>query len=75
MLDEEKVRQALDELRPLLQRDGGDVEFVGIEDDVLKVRLLGMCAGCPMAAMTVKHGIEARIREKVPELKAVVAVP
>lgn len=74
MLDEAKVKEALDELRPLLQRDGGDVLFVSIEDDTLKVRLLGMCAHCPMSAMTLQQGIEVRMKRRIPELRAVVAV-
>lgn len=74
MVDEAKAKEALEEIRPLLQRDGGDLEFVGVEEGVVKIRLLGMCAGCPMAQMTVKQGIEARLREKLPDLEAVKTV-
>ena len=74
MLDESKAKEALEEIRPLLQRDGGDLEFVGVEGGVVKIRLLGMCAGCPMAQMTVKQGIEARLKEQLPELEAVMTV-
>lgn len=74
-MDEAKVRAALDEVRPMLQADGGDVEFVGIEGGVVKVRLQGHCAGCPMAEITLKRGIEARLKEVVPEVERVEAVP
>jgi Fe-S cluster biogenesis protein NfuA len=60
----------------MLQADGGDVELVDVtEDGVVKVRLTGACGGCPMAQITLKQGIERRLREAVPELKAVEAVP
>jgi len=69
------VKKALDEIRPLLQRDGGDVELVEIdEDNVVKVRLQGACGGCPMAKMTLKNGIERRLKSAVPEVESVVAV-
>jgi len=71
---EEKVKQVLDEIRVNLQRDGGDAEFIGIEDGVVKLRLLGACAGCPMSQMTLKHGIERIMKEKIPEVTEVVAV-
>ena len=71
---EEKVKQVLDEIRVNLQRDGGDAEFIGIEEGVVKLRLLGACAGCPMSQMTLKHGIERILKEKVPEVTEVVAV-
>lgn len=69
----EKVRQALDSIRPALQADGGDVELLGVQDGVVKVRLTGACGGCPMAALTLKEGIEQRLKELVPEVKAVEA--
>jgi Fe-S cluster biogenesis protein NfuA len=71
----EKVEQALDEIRPGLQADGGDVELVDIEDGVVKVRLKGACAGCPMSQMTLAFGIERVLKEKIPEVKKVEAVP
>lgn len=73
---EEKIKQALKKIRPQLQADGGDVEFVGWDNksSVVKVRLTGMCAGCPMAQMTLKQGIETEIKKEIPEVKAVVAV-
>lgn len=71
----EKVEAALEEVRPHLQRDGGDVELVGVDDQgVVQVRLTGHCAGCPMAEMTLKMGIEKILKERVPEVKEVVAV-
>lgn len=71
---EEKVKNALEDIRALLQADGGDVELVGIKDGVVKVRLTGACMCCPMSQMTLKQGIEQRLKEKVPEIKAVEAV-
>ncbi|MBP5232797.1 MAG: NifU family protein [Planctomycetes bacterium] len=73
-MDEEKIKAVIAEIRPMLQADGGDVEFVGIEGTTVKVRLQGACHGCPHAAMTIKQGVEARIREVVPEVTEVVAV-
>ena len=71
----EQVEKALDEIRPGLQADGGDVELVDIEDGVVKVRLKGACAGCPMSQMTLAFGIERVLKEKIPEVKKVEAVP
>lgn len=71
----EKVEAALKKVRPFLQRDGGDVELVEVtEEGEVRVKLTGACGGCPMATMTLKHGVERAIREEVPEIKAVVAV-
>lgn len=70
----EEVEKALEELRPSLQADGGDVELVGIEDSIVKVRLTGACAGCPMSEMTLKQGVETYIRHAIPEITAVEAV-
>lgn len=71
----ERVEAALQKIRPLLQRDGGDVELVEVtEDGVVKVKLTGACGGCPMATMTLKHGVERAIREDIPEIKSVVSV-
>jgi len=58
----------------MLQRDGGDVELVGIDDSVVKVRLQGACKGCPMSQMTLKNGIEKFIKKEVPEVDRVEAV-
>lgn len=71
----ERVEAALKKIRPLLQQDGGDVELVEVtEDGVVKVKLTGACGGCPMASMTLKHGVERAIREDIPEIKSVVSV-
>ena len=72
---EEKVKDTIESLRGALQSHGGDVELVGIDDDnTVKVRLQGACQGCPGAAMTMKSGIERILKERVPEVKEVVAV-
>jgi Fe-S cluster biogenesis protein NfuA len=72
---EEKVQDTIEAIRGSLQSHGGDVELVGIDDDnTVKVRLQGACHGCPGATMTMKMGIERILREKVPEIKEVVAV-
>jgi len=70
----EKVEAALKKIRPALQADGGDVELVDVSDGVVKLRLTGACAGCPMATMTLQHGIERVLKEQVPEIKEVVAI-
>lgn len=71
----EKVEKAIQELRPHLQADGGDMELVEVTDDgVVKVRLLGACEGCPMREMTLTHGITRFLKKKVPEVKEVQAV-
>lgn len=71
---EKKVQKALDEIRPQIQADGGDVELVAVEQQTVKVRLTGHCAGCPMARMTLKEGIERVIRTRVPEILKVESV-
>jgi Fe-S cluster biogenesis protein NfuA len=71
---EEQVKKVLEKVRPALQADGGDVEFVGMEGDVVKVRLKGACGGCPMATMTLKNGIEVAIKNEVPGVSRVEAV-
>ena len=70
----EEIAQALEEVRPHLQRDGGDVELVDVVDGVVKVRLTGACAGCPMSQMTLKWGVESYLKKKVPSVKSVEAV-
>ncbi len=71
---EEKVQEALEVIRPYLQADGGDIELIGIEDGVVSVKLTGVCGGCPHARMTLKNGVERVVKERVPEVKEVVAV-
>jgi len=70
----EKVELALAKIRPMLQADGGDVELVAVEGGVVKLKLKGTCAGCPVATMTLKQGIERVLKEQIPEVKEVVAV-
>jgi Fe-S cluster biogenesis protein NfuA len=70
----EEVEKALGKIRPMLQRDGGNVELVDVEGSVVKVRLTGACHGCPMSQMTLKAGIERVIKEAVPAVTEVVAV-
>jgi Fe-S cluster biogenesis protein NfuA len=68
------VAQALEKIRPMLQRDGGDIELVEVNDGVVKVRLTGACKGCPMSQMTLKQGVEKLLLKEVPGLKEVQAV-
>jgi Fe-S cluster biogenesis protein NfuA len=70
----ESVQAALDKIRPMLQRDGGDVELVDVEEGVVKVRLQGACKGCPMSQMTLKNGIEKFLKQEVPEVDRVESV-
>ncbi len=70
----EKVEKSLDTIRPALMADGGNVELVAVEDGIVKVRLQGACGTCPSALMTLKQGIEVRVKEDVPEIKEVEAV-
>ena len=70
----EKVEKALGKIRAALQQDGGDIELVGIESGVVKVRLKGACAGCPMSQMTMVNFVEAELKKSVPEIKKVQAV-
>ena len=72
---EQKIREALEKIRPILQRDGGDIEFVDLTaDNVVKVRLQGHCAGCPGARMTIKGVVERVIQESCGETFTVEAV-
>lgn len=65
----EKVQAVLDQVRPMLQRDGGDVELVEVTaDNIVKVKLQGACGSCPMSTMTLKMGIEKAIKEQIPEI-------
>jgi Fe-S cluster biogenesis protein NfuA len=70
----EQVEKILNEIRPNLQADGGDVELIDVKDGVVQVRLKGSCAGCPMSTMTLKMGIERLLKDKISEVKEVVAV-
>jgi len=70
---EERVKAALDKIRPSLEADGGDVKLIEVKDGVVKVKLTGACAGCPMSQMTLKNGIERILKREVPEIKSVVS--
>lgn len=71
----DKVAEVIESIRPMLQNDGGDIELVGTdEDNNVKVRLQGACRGCPGAAMTLKMGVERLLKERVPQVKQVIAV-
>ncbi|NMB41046.1 MAG: NifU family protein [Firmicutes bacterium] len=70
-----QVQTTLEKIRPALQNDGGDVVLVDVEDDgTVKVQLTGACAGCPMATMTLKHGIERLLKQEIPGVKEVLSV-
>ena len=73
-MEKKDVEKALAKIRPALQSDGGDIELVELKGGVVKVRLTGGCVGCPMAAMTLKQGVERILKEQLPEVKEVVAV-
>lgn len=74
MIQQEKIEIALNSIRPFLQRDGGDVEFVSVENNVVKVRLVGACETCSMQASTLKAGIEESIMNAIPEITSVLSV-
>ncbi|MFH1427790.1 MAG: NifU family protein [Patescibacteria group bacterium] len=73
---ENKIKKALDKVRPALQADGGDVEFVSFNEKtgVVEVKLVGVCSHCPMAGITLSQGIEVELKKEVPEVKKVVSV-
>lgn len=71
----EKVEAVLDQVRPTLQADGGDIDLLDVtEDGVVKVQLTGACGSCPFSTMTLKHGVEARLKDMIPEVKEVLAI-
>ena len=75
MVDRQRVEEVLDELRGSLQAHGGDIKLVDVtEDGTVKVVLQGACKGCPMAQMTIQRGVEARLKQEIPEVKEVVPV-
>ena len=71
---EKRVQKAIDDLRPRLQADGGDVQLIDVKDGIVSVKLTGHCAGCPMSTMTLKNGIERLLKEEIADIKKVVAV-
>jgi Fe-S cluster biogenesis protein NfuA len=70
----DRVTEALSELRPRLQADGGDIELMDVTDGIIKVKLKGACAGCPMSTMTLKMGVETYLKKKIPQVVRVEAV-
>jgi Fe-S cluster biogenesis protein NfuA len=74
-MNKENVEEALKQIRPSLQRDGGDIELVSVDEKgTVKVRLKGACGSCPMSTMTLKMGVEKHLKEQFPEVKEVVQV-
>jgi len=71
---EEKLKSLIEQIRPGLQADGGDIELLGVREGVVSVRLVGACGNCPMSSITLKNGVERFIRKEMPEVKEVVAV-
>jgi len=69
----EQVQAVITKLRPMLQRDGGDIELIDVADGVVKVRLTGACGSCPMSTMTLKMGVENALKKEVPGVKEVVS--
>jgi Fe-S cluster biogenesis protein NfuA len=69
--NEENVRVEVEKIRPVLQRDGGDIEFVGIDDKIVKVRLQGACSGCAMATVTLQWTVERNLKSVFPEMEKV----
>jgi len=74
MTEKEKVEAVLNQIRPALQADGGDIQLVGVKDGIVSVKLQGHCAGCPMSQMTIKNGVERILKQQIPEVKEVVSV-
>ncbi|HUJ68555.1 MAG TPA: NifU family protein [Syntrophorhabdales bacterium] len=69
----EQVQAVITKLRPMLQRDGGDIELVDVTDGIVKVKLTGACGSCPMSTMTLKMGVESALKKEVPGVKEVVS--
>lgn len=70
----ERVEKVIEEIRSYLVADGGNIELIDVKDNVVKVKLTGACAGCPMAQMTLKMGVERFLKNRVPEIEKVIAV-
>lgn len=70
----DRIQAVLDEIRPALQADGGDVEFIDFNEGVVTVRMKGACGNCPMSLMTLKNGIEARMKARIPEIQGVESI-
>lgn len=74
MTEEEKIIEIIDKLRPFLVSDGGDIEFIKYEDNIVYIKLLGACAGCELIDLTLKDGVEGAIKAEVPSVKEVINV-
>ncbi len=70
----DKIQEGLEEMRPNVQMDGGDIQFVSYKDGIVSVKLLGACVGCPLSMYTLKMGIEENLKERIPEIVEVIAV-
>ncbi|MEA3432482.1 MAG: NifU family protein [candidate division WOR-3 bacterium] len=73
-MDEAKIKGVIAKIKPALQRDGGDIQFVSFDGETVKVRLTGACVGCPMAGITIKNTVERMIKQEIPQVKKVLAV-
>ena len=71
---ENKIKELIDEIRPFLMADGGDIEFVKYEDNIVYIKMMGACSNCEMLDLTLKDGIEAAIKEEVPEVLEVINI-
>lgn len=74
MTNEEKIIEIIDKLRPFLISDGGNIEFVRYENDIVYIKMLGACAGCDLIDITIKDGIEGAIKEEIPSVKEVINI-
>lgn len=74
MKNEEKIKEIINKLKPYLISDGGDIEFVKYENNIVYIKMLGACAGCALLDYTLKDGIEMAIKEEVPEVKEVINI-
>ena len=72
--EKEKIIEVIDQLRPFLVNDGGNIEFIKYEDDIVYIHMIGACANCQMLNLTLKEGIEAAIKEEIPTVKEVINV-
>lgn len=74
-ISEDRIKAVLDAIRPMIQRDNGDIEYVGLTpDNIVQIRFLGACIGCPSSSMTLRYGIEENLREHLPGIAGVEAV-
>lgn len=70
-----KINEVLDQIRPYLNMEGGDIEFVKYEDNYVYIKLLGMCQGCAFADQTIENGLFETIKSEIPEVKGIINVP